>query len=90
MVLAVNGAEAVHRTSHDVQHPAQGFGTHRHRDGAAGVLGRHAADQTISDVHGDGAHHVVPQMLGYFHHQVILDVVDGGVADKKCIADLRQ
>ena len=32
--------------------------------GAAGVVDRHAADQAVGRVHGDGAHRVLAEVLG--------------------------
>ena len=90
MCLGLYRAQAVHRAADHVEHPAQGLGAHRHHDGVAGIFHRHAPHQTVGGIHGDGAHHVVPQMLGHFHHQVVFDVVDGGVGDKQSISDGRQ
>jgi hypothetical protein len=58
--------------------------------GCTGILYRHAANQTVGNVHGDGAHHIVTQMLGHFDDQVVLIVVDGGLEIKKRGKNRRQ
>jgi hypothetical protein len=73
-----------------VKHAAKTGFTHRHLDGCAGIFDRHAADQTIGNVHGDGAHHVVPEMLGNLDHQVVFIVIDGRVGDQERGKDIRQ
>ncbi len=88
--LGIHRTQAVHRAAHHVEHPAEGLMAHRHHDGIAGVFHGHAPDQAVGGVHGDGAHHVVPQVLGHFHHQIVFDVVDGRVADEQTVFDGRQ
>ena len=63
-VFGIHRAHAVHRAAHDVEHPAQGLGAHRHHDGVTGIFDGHAPHQTVGGVHGDGAHHVVAQDAG--------------------------
>ncbi len=63
---------------------------HRHLDGIPGVFHGHTPDQTVGGVHGDGAHHVVTQVLGHFHHQVVFRIVDGRVADQQAVFNGRQ
>src|SRR4030042_3042499 len=79
MVLGNHRTHTVHRAAHNVEHPAQGLFSHRHHDGVTGVFYGHAPHQTVGGVHGDGADHVVPEMRGTFHHQVVFGVVIGRV-----------
>ncbi len=47
----------------------------RHRDRYAGVGDLLAAHQAFGDVHGDGAHRRLAEMLGDFEHQAVAVVV---------------
>jgi hypothetical protein len=61
-----------------------------HLNRGAGIFDRHAADQTVGNIHGDGAHHVVAQMLGHLDDQVVFFVVDGRVGNQKRGKNRRQ
>ena len=49
----------------DVDEAVEGSGTHRDGDGGAHIMHGLAPDQTLGTVHSDGAHGVLPQVLGY-------------------------
>ena len=72
--FSINGAQLVHRTADDVEDaPHRGL-AHGHHDGLARVHHVHAAHQTFGGVHGNGADHVVAQVLRHLTDEV------GGVA----------
>src|SRR5256886_16078287 len=56
-------AELVPRLADDVQDPAEHFFPHRHRDGRARALHRHAADEAVGRVHRDAAGGVLAEVL---------------------------
>jgi hypothetical protein len=69
----------INRLAQNIHDASQCAGTDGNVDGRARVGNFGAADQTISGVHGDGAHSVFTQVLGHFEHQrfIIVDTGDG-------------
>ena len=53
----------VNRIAQQVEHSAQRFLAHRHRDRLAHIYRRHAAAQAVRGIHGDATHHVIADML---------------------------
>ncbi len=51
---------------------------------------RHAAHQTVGQVHGDGAHHVIPQMLGNLENKIVFLVAEARVAHQQSREDGRE
>src|SRR5699024_10542652 len=49
---------------------------YRHCNGSTGIHGFCTTDQAVSAAHGDTAHHIVPDFLGYLHHQLLALIVD--------------
>ena len=82
-VFLADGTEAIHGATDHVQNASQARFSNGHHDGCTGVLDRHAANEPIGDVHGDGTNHVVPQMLGHLDDQIVFIVVDCRVGDQK-------
>jgi hypothetical protein len=84
----------VDRLADDVHDAAQGAGADRSHDRGAGVGHGLAARQAFGRVHGDGADHVLAEVLGDFQHQgeglarLLVDVLGvQGVQDARQLAD---
>ena len=83
----------VDRRADDVHDPAEGAGSDRGQDGSAGVGHGLAARRAFRRVHGDGADHVLAEVLGDFQHQgeglagLLVDVLRlQGVQDRRQLA----
>ena len=83
----------VQRLAEGVPHVAQGHVADGHRDGVAGVAHRGTAHETIGRLHGDGAHHVVADVLGNLEREraigIALDVVAEADIDVQGVVELR-
>ena len=53
-----------------VPHVSEGDVADRHHDGIAGVADLGTADETVGGLHGDGAHHVVADVLGHLEGEL--------------------
>ncbi len=73
-------AALVDRPSHHVDDAPENLAAHRHHDGRAGILHRHAAHQAVGGVHGHAAHGLLAQVLRHLDDQVVGRGVDGRVA----------
>jgi len=78
------GLVDVERLAEGVPHVTLGDLAHGHRDGAAGVAHRRTADEAVGGLHGDGAHHVVADVLGHLEGEharaaALLALVEGDV-----------
>ena len=56
----------VHRFTEYIEYASQHSGSHRHRDGCAGIHRHHAAPQAIRGAHGHGASPATGQVLLHF------------------------
>ncbi len=68
--FGVDRAQFVHRATDNVENAAHRGFAHGHHDGLARIRHFHAAHQTFGGVHGDGADHIVAQMLRHFADQL--------------------
>ena len=68
--LGFDFAQTVHRLAQHVDHAPQGGFAHRHGDGAAGVVGFHAAHDAFGGLHGHAADAVFAQVLLHFDDDV--------------------
>mmetsp|Transcript_93254 Transcript_93254/g.182801 ORF Transcript_93254/g.182801 Transcript_93254/m.182801 type:complete len:227 (+) Transcript_93254:1135-1815(+) len=73
--LRVDRAQLVNRLADDVDDAAQRLLADRHFDRSAGVLDLLPAREAVRAVHGDGAHHVLAQMLRHLKHQAVLEAL---------------
>ena len=83
----------VDRRADDVHDAAERAGADRGQDGGAGVGHGLAAREAFRGVHGDGADHVLAEVLGDFQHQgeglagLLVDVLGlQGVQDRRQLA----
>ena len=83
-------SQTVHGSADHIENPTQTGLTDRHHDLFCGVFNRHPPHQPVGDVHGDGANHIITQMLGNLYYQVIGFIADGGIADGQCRINRRQ
>ncbi len=65
----------IDRLTDDVHDTAERRVADRHADRVAGVKDLLAAHQAFGDVHGDGAHGVLAQVLRHFEHQTVVAVL---------------
>ncbi|KAB8082981.1 hypothetical protein EE612_005047 [Oryza sativa] len=63
----------INRLTDDIHNTPKCGPTNRNSDGRAGVEHALAANEPLGPVHGDGAHHVLPEMLRHLEHEA--DVV---------------
>src|SRR5262249_4026305 len=80
----------IHRLTHYVKHPTQGFFPDWHGDHVASVAHWYATDQAFSTVHSDTADGVLTKMLRDFEDQVPLLVVDRRISDLKGVINGRE
>src|SRR3982751_3859280 len=73
--FAADGPALVDRLADDVHDPAEGFGADGDADLRAGGVDRLAAGQAIGRVHGDGADHVLAEVLRDFEDQPVAAIV---------------
>ena len=89
-LVGVDRAALVDRLADDVEDAAQHLLAHRHPDGAARVLDRHAAHQPVGGVHGHAADRALAQVLRHLDDQVVRPVVDRRVGHGEGGVDLGQ
>ena len=69
--LVADGAPLVHGLAHHVHDAAQGLGTDRHLDRAAGVDHQLAAHHAVGGVHGDAADPILAQVLLHLQRDLV-------------------
>lgn len=72
VVGRLDGALLVDGLADHVEDAAQGAGAHGHGDGLPVVLHLLPAHQTLRGVHGNRAHHALPDVLRHLQHQARL------------------
>ena len=88
--LISDWAHLVNRLADDVNDTTKGLAADRGADLFAGIDNNLTTLEAVGGVHGDGTNRVLTQMLGNFEHQVVFTVINGRIANPKCVIDLRQ
>ena len=88
MIFRLDRTESVHRPADHVHNPSQAFLADRHHDRRSDILGLHAPDQTIGNVHGDAPDDIVPQVLGHLDDEVVRLIIDRRVGDGDRVQDI--
>lgn len=60
LLLGGDGTPLINGLTNDIHDPAQGLWTHWDSNGSTGVQNLLSTDQTLSTIHGDGTHCVLP------------------------------
>mmetsp|Transcript_102262 Transcript_102262/g.266755 ORF Transcript_102262/g.266755 Transcript_102262/m.266755 type:complete len:210 (+) Transcript_102262:1012-1641(+) len=74
-LLRANRAQLIDGLPDNVDDAAERLLTHRHLDGRTRVQHLLAASEAVGPVHGNGAHHVLTQVLGHLQHQAMLEAL---------------
>lgn len=60
LLFGGDGTPLINRLPDDIHNPAQGLGTHWNSDGGTSVQNLLSTDQTLSTIHSNGTHCVLP------------------------------
>merc|ERR1719161_448419 len=75
-LLRLDGPELVDRLADDVHDPPERLLSDGHGDGRPGVQDLLATGEAVGAVHGDGAHHVLAEVLRHLEDKAYLVVLD--------------